>query len=105
MSARVDQIVQVLEEMWRRQALLGAFRERTVKLIARRLGVHPNTVHDKLVRQLGPQVKEARDFDRLVARWLGGDAQPLRSALLEHAVSEDDRERIRRFFQDHDTAA
>ena len=105
MSARVDQIVQVLEEMWRRQALLGAFRERTVPLVAKRLGVEAKTVHDKLVRQLGPQVKESRDFDRLVARWLGGDPQPLHSVLVAQAITEDDRERIASFFKHHDTAA
>ncbi|HLA91411.1 MAG TPA: hypothetical protein VJL28_13375 [Gemmatimonadaceae bacterium] len=105
MSARISQTVEVLEEMWHWQAILGKFRERAVPVVAKRHGVNANTVHDKLVRQLAPQVKNAPDFDRLVARWLGGDPKPLRSALLAHAVGVADRQRIEAFFRDHSHAA
>jgi hypothetical protein len=105
MSARIDQTVEVLEEMWHWQAILGKFRERAVPVVAKRHDVNPNTVHDKLVRQLAPQVKDAIGFDRLVARWLGGDPKPLRAALLAHAVGETDRLRIETFFRDHTNAA
>ena len=101
MSARIDQIVDVLQEIWYRQAALGIFRERAVPVVAQRRGVDPRTIHDKLVRQLGPQVRQARDFDRLVGRWLGGDRDPLRQTLLAHAITPADREHIDRFFSDH----
>jgi hypothetical protein len=100
MSARIEQTVEVLEEMWHWQAILGKFRERAVPVVAKRHNVNPNTIHDKLVRQLAPHVKDAVGFDRLVARWLGGDHKPLRTALLAHAVDEADRSRVEAFFRD-----
>jgi hypothetical protein len=105
MSARIEQVVEVLEEMWHWQAILGKFRERAVPVVAKRHGVAENTVHDKLVRQLAPHVSDAASFDRLVARWLGGNPQPLRSALLAHTASDADRVRIDAFFRDHTPGA
>jgi hypothetical protein len=100
MSTRVDQIVAVLEEVWIRRALLGVFRERAVPVVAERFGVEPSTVHDKLVRQLGPDVATAVDFDRLLVRWLGGDGEPLRQVLLRHALDRSDEMRIETFFKE-----
>lgn len=100
MSARVDQIVAVLEEVWIRRALLGVFRERAVPVVAKHFGVETSTVHDKLVRQLKPDVGSSVDFDRLLVRWLGGDGEPLRQVLLRHALDRSDEMRIETFFNE-----
>jgi len=98
MSQRIDQSLEVFEEIWARRATLGRIRSDATRRVAKQRKLNSSTVFDKMVRQLGPTVRNAGDLDALLARWWGRDGADLRDALLAAAVDDTDRGRIRQFF-------
>jgi hypothetical protein len=99
MKARTDQTLEVLDLIWRRRSAIAIFRVDAEKEVARARGIEPETVHDKLVRQLGPAVANSAHFDRLIARWLGGDPAPLRQAIGGRVHGSIDEQRFDEFFR------
>ena len=99
MKRGTEQIVEVLEIIWRRRPALAIFRVDAEKEVARARGIEPATVHDKLVRQLQPSVANSAQFDRLVARWLGGDPAPLRKTIADHFHGSIEQARFDDFFR------
>ena len=91
LSSRIEQSLAVLAEVWSRRPIIGAIRSQAERSVAGRLRLRPQTVHDKLVRQLG---LACQDLDNRIAQWLGGDPVPLRSSLLARAITPADREAI-----------
>jgi len=97
MSARTDQILDVLTEIWSRRPAIAMFRVDAEKAVAAKRGKKTPTIHDKLVRQL-PAIRNTKDLDRRIMRWLGGDPAPLRSAVVS-ASSNAERQRVEQFFE------
>ena len=101
MSARIEQALAVLHEIWIRRGAIAALRGKAVNEVADRIRRRPETVHAKLVRQLSPDVQTSADLDVMIARWLGGDPAVLHSALRNHTVKRDDQVAIQAFFEQH----
>ena len=94
-----EQIIEVLEIIWRRRPAIAIFRVDAEKEVARARGIESATVHDKLVRQLQPAVANSAQFDRLIARWLGGDPAPLRQAIAGHVHGSIELARLEELFR------
>jgi hypothetical protein len=97
-SERIEQALEVLEEVWARRPTVGRIRSNATRRVAIRRGRKPATVFDKMVRQLAPKVRNADDLDAIIARWWGRDGGALRDALLAAAVGDADRTRVQTFF-------
>ena len=98
MSKRIDQTLEVLEEVWMRHPVLAAVRSEAVKRVARRHGTQPQSLHTKMTRELMPAIRGAKQLDAFIWRWLGGDSKPLRDAMLAAAGGSQDGEVIKAFF-------
>ena len=74
MSARVEQIIEILEELRTHYrvnpGIIKEARKDAVEEVAYRRGVDPKTVADKYIRWLNPPVEKTGDFDQLVSDWL-----------------------------------
>jgi len=66
--------------------------------VAREREIAPQTVRDKYITQLRPDVTDTRGFDILLEAWLRDGSLTLRSVLLKYAVDTRDKKRIRAFF-------
>lgn len=65
-----------------------------VETVARRRRVTTNTIADKFVRQLRPQIQGTADFDRLLEAHLQKSSTALHDVLFAHATGRDDELRI-----------
>ena len=100
MSKRIEEILGVIEEV------RGEFQNRTgywsitpmriraVESVANRRGIEKQTVLDKFIRQLQPDINVASDFDRLLEDWLIHDSDELKNILLKHTSDHQDVELI-----------
>lgn len=104
MSARVDQILEVVDEVQMNlrgettKATVSRARMLAVRLVAARRNITINSVADKFIRQLSPQVGSTSQFDELLAKWLSDDSRELQDAILSHAINGGDRSRISNMF-------
>lgn len=99
LSKRVEQTLEVLADVLSRRPTIGVIRSRAVRKAAKKFGVRPQTVHDKIVRQLWPSVKNAVELDVMIALCWGGDGTALYQAVLARAVTDDDRAAIDELFK------
>ena len=90
MSQRIEQILEVIEEV-RKQfqnatgyQSVSHMRIRAVASVANRRGIANQTVLDKFIRQLQPDIKVAADFDRCLEDWLSHDSPELKNITLKH---------------------
>src|SRR5215475_8096688 len=103
MSVRIEQIIEILEEvralhMSNRAASTGELRRQAVDRVAQRRAVTTQTVRDKYERWLDFPVRNTADFDRLMDCWLRQGSDELCNVLLLYSRSDQDQERIQRFF-------
>jgi len=99
MSKRIDEILDVLEEIkniYSPEKDLRDIRSEATKNVARKYGIAIETVVDKYTRQLDLGTFE---FDKLLTEWItNNNPTPLMERLLKYAVDDEDRKRIHEFF-------
>ena len=101
MSARVGQILEVIEEVrnnYRRSKKGISIRQIRIDaghLVAARRNITNNSVMDKCVRQLKPDIISVSIFDALLESWLLDNSHELRNIVLKHKFDTNDERRIR----------
>ena len=100
MTSRIQEILEVLHEIWIRRPAIRAIRSRATREVASRHKIRPASVHTKFARELEPEVGSLDAFDNLVMLWMGGDCERLKEALSCHGDSAD-RKAIDEFFMKH----
>ncbi|MBN4081332.1 HNH endonuclease [Caldithrix abyssi] len=104
MSARVGQIIEVIEEVRnnyrssRNSMSIHQIRIDAGHSVATRRGITNQSVIDKFVRQLRPDIKSASQFDSLLESWLLENSQELRDIVLRHKSDTKDEALIRNAF-------
>jgi hypothetical protein len=94
-SRRIEQILEVIEEVREEYQNTGGhksfthMRIRAVASIANRRGIAKQTVLDKFIRQLQPDIKVAADFDKFLEDWLVRDSDELKNIILKHKPKSD----------------
>ena len=94
MSQRIEQTLEVIEEVRARYRSVRRVRIRAVASVAERRGIDRRTVLDKFIRQLRPDVGVAADFDKLLEDYLVHDSDELKNILLKHIVDSEDAELV-----------
>jgi hypothetical protein len=104
MSQRVEQILEVIEEVREKfqseksYGSISRLRVAAVSSVAKRRGVFNQTILDKFIRQLRPDIYVATDFDKLLEKWLVHDSDELRNIILKHKSDYKDLELINNAF-------
>lgn len=104
MSARAGQIIEVIEEVrnnYRSSAGSKSIRQLRIDAghsVASRRGITNQSVIDKFVRQLKPDVESASQFDSLLKSWLLEDSTELRDIVLKHKSDLNDEPLIMNAF-------
>lgn len=104
MSQRIEQILEVIEEVGDQfqnatgYQSVSHMRIRAVASVANRRGIANQTVLDKFIRQLQPDIKVAADFDRCLEDWLVDDSPELKNIVLKRKVHHQDVELISKAF-------
>lgn len=104
MSARIGQIIEVIEEvraLYRGAALgspLDQVRIAAVHAVAARRRITYQAVIDKLTRQLSPDIVSATKFDQFLKSWLTSGSADLQNIVLRHIVNPEDEHLIRSVF-------
>ena len=106
MSARIEQILEVLNEVRNNfkskkgNHFDNQWRINATHLVAKRWdNIDYQTVKDKYARNLEPDIKGVDRFDRYLEKWLIDDSYALRSILLKHVSDTQDSTRINTFFK------
>jgi len=73
-------------------------RIKAVASVADRRRIAKETVRDKFIRQLRPDIWYANDFDRLLEDWLINDSVELKNIILKHKSDSQDLEMINNAF-------
>ena len=94
MSKRIEQIVEVIEEVRKEFRSVKDMRIDAVAVVADRRGIEHPTVADKYIRQLRPDIKRTADFDKLLEDCLVHDSDELSNILLKHIVDSEDAELV-----------
>ena len=98
MSQRIEQILEVIEEV--RDKFQGQsgyrsvshMRRDAVTSVANRREIEKQTVLDKFIRQLQPDIEVAAEFDKLLEDWLLHDSDELKNIILKHKSDSQDVE-------------
>ena len=104
MSQRIEQILEVIEEVVEKfQNMTGhrsinRMRVRAVASVANGRGIANQTVLDKFIRQLRPDIEVATDFDKLLEDWLVHNSDELKNIILKHKSDRGDVELINNAF-------
>jgi len=103
MSKRIEQILEVIEEVrekFQNQSRQSVSRMRVIAVtsVADRRGITNQTVLDKFIRQLQPDIKVAADFDKFFENWLVHDSDELKNIILKHKSDLRDVELINNAF-------
>lgn len=104
MSVRVDQVLEVVDEVHLNlrgettKAAVSRARMLAVRLVAGRRNITINSVADRFIRQLSPEVGSTSHFDELLVSWLTTGAHDLQEAISNHAIDGSDRTRIASVF-------
>lgn len=100
MSARIGQIIEVVEEVRSKchgvapRGSISQIRIDAVRSVAGRRDITTNSVADKFIRQLSPDVTSTTEFDNLLKGWLVDGSTALRDIVLKHAIDSRDRQLI-----------
>jgi hypothetical protein len=73
-------------------------RRKAVASVAGRREINNQTVLDKFIRQLRPDIVFAEGFDRLLEEWLVRDSDELKGIILKHRSDSRDVELISNAF-------
>lgn len=104
MSARVGQIIEVIEEVRnnyrnsKKGTSIHQVRIDAGHSVSARRGITNQSVIDKFVRQLRPDINSASQFDVLLESWLLDNSQELRDIVLKHKSDSGDEILIRNAF-------
>lgn len=104
MSARIEQIAEVIEEVrdnFRNRKSYSSIRTMRISAgysVAARREITNQSVIDKFVRQLRPQVQSAAQFDQLLEKWLFNDSMELKTIISKHKSSKNDEMIIQNAF-------
>lgn len=104
MTAKVGQIIEVIEEVRRRYRTASAsdpihqIRIDAAHSVATRREITYQAVIDKFRRQLSPDIVSTSEFDSLLKSWLVGSSNELRDIVLRHIVDTQDEPLIRNAF-------
>ncbi len=105
MSQRIEQILEVIEEVREKfqnqtgyNMSVRFMRVRAVAAVADRRGIANQTVLDKFIRQLQPDIEVAADFDKFLEDWLVHDSDELKDIILKHKSDRRDVELINTAF-------
>ena len=104
MSAKIEEIVEVLEEIRDQFRTPGntlniyTLRRRAIITIAARREITVQSVNDKFIRKIRPDINYLPDFDKLIQDWLIHGSTSLQNILSKHATSQHDRELIKNAF-------
>jgi hypothetical protein len=100
MSARIGQIIEVVEEVRNKchgvapPGSISQVRIDAVRSVAGRREIATNSVADKFIRQLSPEVTSTTEFDSLLRSWLVDGSTALRDIVLKHAIDSLDRQLV-----------
>lgn len=100
MSARIGQIIEVVEEVRSKchgvapHGSISQIRIDAVRSVAGRRDITTNSVSDKFIRQLSPDVNSTTEFDNLLRGWLVEGSTALKDVVLKHAIDSHDRQLI-----------
>lgn len=104
MSARIKQILEVIEEVREQFQNTSGYRSihnmrlSAVNSVASRRDITNQSVLDKFIRQLRPDVGLAADFDKLLEKWLVDNSDELKNIILKHISDRRDIELINNAF-------
>jgi hypothetical protein len=75
MSAKIEQIIEIIEEVrveWRSGGYrsISSLRKKAINIIAVRRDINPKSVRDKPRRKLEPDISYIAEFDRLLEQYL-----------------------------------
>jgi len=104
MSQRIEEILEVIEEVREqfqstiRYRSVSHMRVRAVASVARQRRIKKQTVLDKFIRQLQPDIKVAADFDKLLEDWLVHDSDRLKNIILKYTSDRQDVELVNKAF-------
>ena len=104
MSAQIEQILEVIDGInaYRKGKVslyaIKEARQKAVKDVAKNRNIRDQSVRDKLIRKLQPEVSSVGQFDSLLFACLTEDSSELREVLLNHSVDSSDRKRISEAF-------
>lgn len=105
MSSRIEQVLEVLkgvkEEYLENQSQhpVSSLRLKAVQQVASKREITNNSVSDKYIRQLKPDIQNTDDFDKCLSDWLIKGDNKIRRILLSRAVSKNDKDYINHFFE------
>jgi len=104
MSRRIEQILEVIEEVREKfqsqsgNKSLTHMRREAVDSVSVRRAIEKQTVLDKFIRQLQPNIKIAAEFDKLLEDWLLNNSDTLKGIILKHRSDSHDMELINNAF-------
>jgi predicted HNH restriction endonuclease len=104
MSARIEQIIEVIEEVrdnFRNRKGYSSIRTMRIAAghsVAARRAITNQAVVDKFIRQFRPQINSAAQFDTLLENWLLHDSAELQSIISIHKTSKNDEVLINNAF-------
>jgi len=104
MSARIEQLLEVIEEVkenFRNQKAhtsIRAIRIKAVDSVAGRRNIEYTTVNDKFIRGLRPHISSVAEFDRLLEGWLRHNSTELQDTIQKHKSDNSDDVLIRNAF-------
>lgn len=96
MSARIEQIIEVIEEVrdnFRNRKGYSSVHNMRILAghsVATRRNITNQAVIDKFIRQLRPHINNAVEFDHLLEKWLLHDSVELKNIILKHKTSKND---------------
>ena len=104
MSARIEQIVEIIEEV--KSSLnsgssripIPFLRLRAVRSVAKNHMLTEQTVLAKITRELAPDINFIHEFDALLTSYVSTGSDKLAKLLLKHAVDERDKQLIHNAF-------
>jgi len=105
MSSRIEEVLEVLEEIRAEYAKdnarhsIASLRVAAVQHVAKRRGISNESVRDKYIRQLKPEIDGTDEFDKCLKDWLETDRSKLKEVLLAKRVTRQDESRIVEFFR------
>ena len=104
MSQRIEQILEVIEEVREKfqsqsgNKSLTHMRREAVDSVSVRRAIEKQTVLDKFIRQLQPDIEVAAGFDKLLEDWLLNNSDTLKGIILKHRSDSHDMELINNAF-------